>query len=779
MLRREAIGMKRALLPPCRFPAPQCTLWLFILTVPFALLAAVRAAAFRTAPTAAVGLTYTTTWLGNTFGGGPKWVQNFVEGMYVSPDGTVYAASGWDEAGREFGLYRDGDAVGMAGHTHGWGYNGGVAVTANTKYVFLAQTVDSENGGLRNPTTWPVKGKKWFGVSRRMRSDVGRGAPFAGGKGGGEAEGRGAGSASATLPSSFLVVNEADEKTPGTSPVRGLAADDRHLYVAIGDAIRVFDAETMQPLQRSWPVRGARQLALDASGGLWVLHDADPPQRNRENIKGPASGISRFTTDGKPGGSQILLAPPVQPTGFCLDRRTGRLLVTDNGPAQQVLIFGNLDRRPRLVGTLGEKNGVYGGNTPGAVGPLRLPGPMGVGLDARGNIYVGCNQPAGGAVLRSFSPDGKRLRWELLGLEFVDTADAANADATDVYTTENRYTLDWRKAAPGGQATWRAQTLDPFRFPNDPRLTEGHHMMCAPLIRTIGGKRFLVVRGMFQHSLVFYRFDERKWGEIAVPAAMISKGPYMAGEWKAPQPDKGRWLWRDTNGDGDFQKDEFTDADGVRDDESWAWWVDENGGVWQGQQTGPDPIRYTLCEGLDKHGNPIYRRAATKTFALPAPMNHLLRIEYLPKSDVMYLTGHTTDRPKTGGEWGQVGSEVLRIDNWSRGSRTPRYRVALPYQPETAARFPGASVTNTTIKSFCTAGDRLFAVESRTAKVHVYDADTGAKLGELTPGPEVAKESGWVDFPDAIRATRRPNGEYIVFVEEDAKAKVIIYRLKG
>jgi hypothetical protein len=555
-----------------------------------------------------------------------------------------------------------------------------------------------------------------------------------------------------------------------------LAADDRHLYVAIGDAIQVYDAETMQPA-RSWPVTGARQLALDASGGLWALHYRDGAAALH---KGAAPGLLRFPPQSRKADVEIALEPPIQPTGFCLDRRTGRLLVADNGPAQRILVYSDLARQPRLVGTQGKKGGIYGGKTPGAVGPLRLPGPMGVGVDARGNIYVGCNQPGGGTVLRSLSPDGKRLRWELLGLEFVDTADAANADATDVYTTENRYTLDWRKTAPGSQATWRAQTLDPFRFRNDPRLTEGHHMMCAPLVRTIAGKRFLVVRGMFQHALVFYRFDERKYGEIAVPAAMISKGPYQPGEWRAPQPDRGRWIWRDANGDGDFQKDEFHDADGVRDDESWAWWVDENGGVWQGQQTGPaDPIRYTPCDGLDKHGNPIYRRASTKTFALPAPLNHLLRIEYLPKSDVMYLTGHTSDRPKTGGEWGQVGSEVLRIDNWSRGNRAPRYRIALPYQPETAARFPGASVTNATIKSFCTAEDRLFAVESRTAKVHVYDANTGAKVGEMTPGPEVAKESGWVDFPDAIRATRRPNGEYIVFVEEDAKAKVIIYRLKG
>jgi hypothetical protein len=48
----------------------------------------------------------------------------------------------------------------------------------------------------------------------------------------------------------------------------------------------------------------------------------------------------------------------------------------------------------------------------------------------------------------------------------------------------------------------------------------------------------------------------------------------------------------------------------------------------------------------------------------------------------------------------------------------------------------------------------------------------------LKPGQEVAGESGWIDIPYGIRAVRRSNGEYLVFVEEDWKGKVIFYRLK-
>jgi len=54
-------------------------------------------------------LRYRTAWIGNSFGGGPKWVQNFIEGLAVTADGTVICASTWDEAGREYGFYRDGE----------------------------------------------------------------------------------------------------------------------------------------------------------------------------------------------------------------------------------------------------------------------------------------------------------------------------------------------------------------------------------------------------------------------------------------------------------------------------------------------------------------------------------------------------------------------------------------------------------------------------------------------------------------------------------------------
>jgi hypothetical protein len=49
---------------------------------------------------------------------------------------------------------------------------------------------------------------------------------------------------------------------------------------------------------------------------------------------------------------RIEFAADAQPTALCLAPK-GRLLVADNGPSQQVLIFENVAESPRLAGTWG------------------------------------------------------------------------------------------------------------------------------------------------------------------------------------------------------------------------------------------------------------------------------------------------------------------------------------------------------------------------------------------------------------------------------------------
>jgi len=63
--------------------------------------------------THAAELNYTVSWLGNSFSGASnQWVQNFFIHTKVQPDGIVNTWSHWDEGGKKFGVYRDGQVIG-------------------------------------------------------------------------------------------------------------------------------------------------------------------------------------------------------------------------------------------------------------------------------------------------------------------------------------------------------------------------------------------------------------------------------------------------------------------------------------------------------------------------------------------------------------------------------------------------------------------------------------------------------------------------------------------
>jgi hypothetical protein len=309
----------------------------------------------------------TVSWLGNSFPGADKWVQQDIHALAVTPDGTVYTNVEWDEAGRNVGVYKDGDVVGNALHTHGWGYEGGRAVAINSSYLFIGQTVNNEGGGLQDPNTWPPKGKNWIGVSRRSRASITRAAPFPGAKGG----------KGDTLKGGFLVVAEIPERS--RDQITGLAANEHRLFVSdqAAAAIRVFDAETLTALDR-WPLERPGPLALDRNGALWVLQEAGAGKPARVVCYSPA---------GKSLPRTIELPSEVVPTALGIDAAGSRLFVADDGPGQQIRIYSQLDTTPSLVKLFGAPGGILSG-TPGRFDRLKFNHPSAVGADAEGNLYI-------------------------------------------------------------------------------------------------------------------------------------------------------------------------------------------------------------------------------------------------------------------------------------------------------------------------------------------------------------------------------------------------------
>ena len=93
-------------------------------------------------------LRYSISWIGNSFSGKEEWVQNNIAEIAVAEDGTVYASSEWDEAGRCVGAYKDGHANkalfkqydGRGGHkAWGWG-TAGSAVAVDATFLYVVNT---------------------------------------------------------------------------------------------------------------------------------------------------------------------------------------------------------------------------------------------------------------------------------------------------------------------------------------------------------------------------------------------------------------------------------------------------------------------------------------------------------------------------------------------------------------------------------------------------------------------------------------------------------------
>jgi hypothetical protein len=65
-------------------------------------------------------------------------------------------------------------------------------------------------------------------------------------------------------------------------------------------------------------------------------------------------------------------------------------------------------------------------------------------------------------------------------------------------------------------------------------------------------------------------------------------------------------------------------------------------------------------------------------------------------------------------------------------------------------------------------------------RVFINRISDGAAVGVFDPGPTVGsvESTGWIDLLTGISAHKRKDGEYLVFVEEDYKAKVLLYGWK-
>jgi hypothetical protein len=453
-------------------------------------------------------------------------------------------------------------------------------------------------------------------------------------------------------------------------------------------------------------------------------------------------------------GKAVAFPGLYQPTALAM-ARDGLLIVADSqtGPRQQVLYY-NVDdpTSPKLVKAFGDYGGIASG-APGVVTPTKFWGIRGVGEDAAGNLYVAMSEM--GTVLRKFSPDGK-LVWELYGHFFVDVAVADPAtDGDDVWAAQEHYKMDYAKS-PGKEARWVGYSLDRQHYPNDPRglmfvKQQGEHGITSPQIVHIQGRRFLFTGGMFASNFInIFRFD----GEIAVPSGLIlqwGNGLFNTDLKWPPNKPAGTSIWRDLNGDGDYQADEFApNTDRVH---PGPFWVDRRGDIWMAYGF----FRYD-CQGLDDRGNPVYRADKITLLDPPKGPAKIARVCYLDDADTLIVADEGEDMRHI--------RRVYVCKGYKAGNR------------ETVSFAPPAGAEAACVAA---AGDYVFTGGwKERGRIAVNRMDTGEAVGVLEPGPTVGgvEGTGWIDILTGITAHRRRNGEYLVFVEEDYRAKSILYRWK-
>lgn len=715
------------------------------------------------------------SWIANDFDGQEgEWgignqVPHEVAAMFVTPDGTAYTNCDWEENGHNFAEIKDGVITNIGWGTHGWGYEGGLAVTANDKYVFYAQRSENEGGNLYNsmPTQYPPTGYNWQGVQRRLREDIQVGAPFEGGTGRNGDNGQ-------QIRYSFKPVMELPLKS--YTYITGMAASNEKLFVSSlkANKIWVFDAETMEELA-VWEVDSPNTLVLDKNGVLWV------------NQKSTNKIIS-YDQDGKKLPGEIAFEEGVKAFAMCIDNQN-RLMISDMGPKEWIMVYDNLDSTPTYSHSIGAEGGIYSG-VPGEIGDMKFYHITGIGVDAEDNLYVanGGNYylyddtrtyskenlfvETGGTYIECYDKDGKKL-WDLKGLNFVDDLTPDPNDEAFVYGDVNKYGMDYTKS-PGQEWSYEAFTVNPHKYPDDTRIQYGDTAFSvATQVVTIQGQKMLLTSDMGASLLAVYRYNKTTDGEVAIPCALINRA--TNGTWPPNRPQNTPYLWVDDNGDGQMDADEYRTLPGDFGAEGRNWYMDKKGNLYRANNTTRSVLSLPF-KGFNKHGAMDWDISKYKSISVTDefPEGETRRLYYEDETDAMYIMVQTP-HPNLG--WLEGGQNLIVYDNWSDDAkRTVRYKVEMPLMSKTTN-----AETKMAPVGMSVAGDYVFVGYNFKTLTYVLDKMTGEVYDVILPPEEHGNAWALVDTCFSYRSQKLSNGDYIIFIEDDLKSKnfMVRWRDKG
>lgn len=273
----------------------------------------------------------------------------------------------------------------------------------------------------------------------------------------------------------------------------------------------------------------ARPRGLSARGGkLYGLH-----------ASGSGWAVSVVTlTNGVPAGTWkpvVTIPTAMDPGGLTVDG-SGRIYVSEP-KANKVHQYSADGKRLRSYGRLDvQKPGAYDRET--FMRPVKLAS----WTDASGKDRLLVVEYDGPSRVSEWSADGKLLR-EYPSLQTkandgwtVDPADPSQAYIGGHGGWLSRYIIDYKTGRFTIDAVWPEVGTDPF-------LPGYDHVR---MVR-VGGKPFLVCTPRNQYAI--YRLDGDRWKLAAgIVSVRQEKGPAQ------------RFTWRDKNGDGKVQENEFRDS---------------------------------------------------------------------------------------------------------------------------------------------------------------------------------------------------------------------------
>ena len=166
-------------------------------------------------------------------------------------------------------------------------------------------------------------------------------------------------------------------------------------------------------------------------------------------------------------------------------------------------------------------------------------------------------------------------------------------------------------------------------------------------------------------------------------------------------------------------------------------------------------FRYDF-QGLDTRGNPIYQADKITVMEPPKGVSKVARVNYDSDRDLLVVADEAEDMRHIG--------TISVCPNYLAGNR------------KTVAFRSGAG---SEAACLAVAGDYAFTGGwKERGRIWVNRLSDGTAVGVLEPGPTVGgvEATGWIDLLTGVTAYHRKNGEYLIFVEEDYRGKVLLYR---